>query len=260
LKVGNEQDRQGKGGVVLPPGVVQAWGLEPERRRGPKPALTLADIVAAAIDLADAEGLAAVSMQGVAKRLKFTAMSLYRYVSSKDDLLALMMDAAFGDPPPEIAGAPDWRTGCEAWAVAALERYRQHAWVLDIPISSMPMLPHQMLWLEVMLGVQRDTRLSGVEKLSVALLVSTYVMNVARLERDLLGNPQFVNADTVRQFEDQLQELLPPDTYPFLLAAVQERAFSEEEYETQEFRFGLDRILDGVEVLVRQMNHDARRG
>jgi AcrR family transcriptional regulator len=254
--VENEKDRRGKRGAMMPPGVAQAWGLEPDRKRGPKPALTLADIVQAGIDLADAEGLTAVSMQGVAKRLKFTAMSLYRYVSSKDDLLALMTDAAFGDPPPEVAGAAGWRGGCEGWAVAALERYRRHPWVLDIPISSMPMLPNQLRWLEVMLGVQRDTHLGDVEKLSVALLVSTYVMNVARLERDLIHNPHYVKADTVRQFEDQLQELLSPETYPFLLAAVKARAFSEEEYETQEFRFGLDRILDGVEVLIRQRGGD----
>ena len=82
----------------LPPAVEQLWGLRgPGRARGgPKPALSLERIVAAAVELADAGGLAALSMSRLAEKLGFTTMSLYRYVASKDDLLVLVLDAALG--------------------------------------------------------------------------------------------------------------------------------------------------------------------
>ena len=249
---GKQEQREAVGELPYPPGVAQAWGLNTQKKRGPKPALTLDAIVESAIELADEGGLAAVSMQAVAKRLHFTAMSLYRYVSAKDDLLALMMDAVFGVPPSEFREIVHWREGCQAWADGALLRYRQHPWVLDIPIAAMPMMPHQLLWLDAMLGMLRESGLTEAEKLSVALLVSTYVMNVARLERDLTSNPQFTSEQSTRQYEEQLAELLSPEQYPYLRQAVQNWAFSQEEYDQYEYRFGMDRILDGVAVLIQQ--------
>jgi AcrR family transcriptional regulator len=77
------------------------WGTVQPPTRGPKPALTLAHIVHTAVDVADADGLAAVSMRRVAEELGFTTMSLYRYVPSKEHLLELMIDAAAALPPKE---------------------------------------------------------------------------------------------------------------------------------------------------------------
>ena len=71
----------------LPRAVMIAWGMEEAPQRGPSRGLSHEKIVAAGIDLADAEGLGAVTMQAVARSLGFTTMSLYRYVSSKDELL-----------------------------------------------------------------------------------------------------------------------------------------------------------------------------
>ena len=79
---------------TLPPGLDLLWGLRESGRRGPKPLLSIDAIVAAAVRLADAEGLEAVSMARVAKELGFTTMSLYRYVTNKDELLQLMWNAS----------------------------------------------------------------------------------------------------------------------------------------------------------------------
>ena len=89
----------------LPPRLQLLWGLQERPRRGPKPGLSLERIVDAAIGLADAGGLAAVSMARVAAELGFTTMSLYRYVPTKDDLLELMVDAASGLPPADAASS-----------------------------------------------------------------------------------------------------------------------------------------------------------
>ena len=77
----------------LPAVVQRLWGAAAPRRRGPRPALSVAQIVQAALDLADAEGLAAVSMARIADAVGYTPMALYRHVSGKEELLVLMADA-----------------------------------------------------------------------------------------------------------------------------------------------------------------------
>ncbi|MEV6522678.1 TetR/AcrR family transcriptional regulator C-terminal domain-containing protein [Longispora sp. NPDC051575] len=96
------------------------WGPGPRPSRGPKPGLTLERIVAAAIAIADAEGLAAVSMQRVAGDLDFTKMSLYRYVPGKAELTALMVDAAMG-PPPDLDAAGDLDAASAPGVAGALD-------------------------------------------------------------------------------------------------------------------------------------------
>ncbi|MEV4187163.1 TetR/AcrR family transcriptional regulator, partial [Streptosporangium canum] len=102
------------------------WGTR--SRRG----LSLERIVRAAIELADAEGLAAVSMRRVAERLGFTTMSLYRHVPGKAELVDLMRDEVMGGEPD--AGAdrrPGWRAELEAWARDGLALYRRHPWLAE---------------------------------------------------------------------------------------------------------------------------------
>jgi AcrR family transcriptional regulator len=107
--------------------------------------MTLTEIVAAAVDLADASGLAGVSMSKVAKALGFTTMSLYRYVSSKDDLVILMADAALGSPPPRTGPPLPWRDALSSWTRSLLAVYREHPWITDVPISGPPAAP-QSAW------------------------------------------------------------------------------------------------------------------
>src|ERR1700750_1677919 len=119
-------------GQGLSPGIAAAWGVKTVTTKGPKPGLSLERIVAAAVRMADAEGLDAVSMNRVAKELGTGAMSLYRYVESKQELLALMIDAAIGTvPPPPAAGA--WRTRLEHWAWSTVKGMREHPWAADAP-------------------------------------------------------------------------------------------------------------------------------
>ena len=92
----------------LPPVLAIGWGLSVSPTRGPRATITATGIVDAAIGLADAEGIAAVSMARVAERVGVTTMALYRHVPSKDDLLALMFDrrdrpATAAPPAPRLA-------------------------------------------------------------------------------------------------------------------------------------------------------------
>src|ERR1700712_1908477 len=111
---------------ALTVGVQAAWGRKQRPGRGPRPELTLERIVAAGVALADADGIQAVSMSKVAAALGTGAMSLYRYVSGKDELLVLMVDAAFGEPPLRPVEPSGWRAGLTWWARTQLEAMNRH--------------------------------------------------------------------------------------------------------------------------------------
>ena len=93
----------------LPRGVALAWGVAASPQRGPKREMSVERIVEAAVEIADAEGLGAVSMAAVAARLGYTPMSLYRYVTAKDDLVLLMQEEATGLPPESVREVEGWR-------------------------------------------------------------------------------------------------------------------------------------------------------
>jgi AcrR family transcriptional regulator len=236
----------------LPPVLAVGWGLQSAPTRGPRPAMTAAGIVAASVELADADGIGAVSMAKVAERLGFTTMSLYRYVSSKDDLLALMFDAAVGDAPKR-GRRRGWRAGLRRWAEGLFAVYRLHPWALDIPITGPPALPNQLAWLDRGLAELDGTGLEIGERLSVMLLLSGYVRNVAVLTRDIAGGheragstPASVQAD----YETLLGSLVTARRFPALHAAVHGGLFTDGDPDDLEFEFGLSTILDGVAALI----------
>lgn len=238
----------------VPPLVAIAWGRTPASRRGPRAGLDVEAIVGAAIEIADADGLEAVSMAKVAERLGYTPMSLYRHVPSKNDLLALVQDAAFGDPPVD-APTGDWRAGLGTWGRDVVAAYRAHLWALDIPISGPPTMPRQVAWLERALTLLRPTDLPPAEKLSVVLLVAGYARQWAQLMRDLERGYERAGTspgDDGGGYARALADLIDADRFPAVHEAVVEGFFADDEDGVDEFEFGLGRILDGVEAHIRR--------
>jgi AcrR family transcriptional regulator len=234
----------------LPASVETAWGLRERPNRGPKPGLTLDRIVDAAIQVAVAEGLPAVSMARVAKELDTSTMSLYRYVAAKNELLALMVDGALGRPPAMDDPKETWRAGLSRWAWGCHERLRAHPWALGVPISGPPTTPNQVAWLEDGLRALRDTRLREVEKASVVLLLSGYVRSEATLTADLVATNPTLEA-VMAGYPSTLRKLTDPDRFPALHAVLDAGVFDVADDPDVEFSFGLERILDGVDTLVR---------
>jgi AcrR family transcriptional regulator len=151
------------------------------RKRGPKPALTVEQIARAAIEIADAEGLAAVSMQRVTASLGFTKMAVYRYVSSRAELIAQMIEAA-ADAPPELRPGP-WRDGLKRWAAALLEVFTRHPWLLEATVGPRKVGPRELAWLERAVHALEATALSGPERLGVAVTLTGHIRMIAEQSR-----------------------------------------------------------------------------
>jgi AcrR family transcriptional regulator len=237
-------------GTGLPASIEAAWGLREPRRKGPKPGLSLERIVAAAIDVARSEGLDAVSMSRVAAELGSSPMSLYRYVDAKDELLTLMVDAALGPP---AAGDPDegWRAGLTRFSWGFLRAMRHNPWTLRVPISGPPATPNQMAWLEDGLASLRTTGLAESEKLSVILLLSGYVRNAATLATDLEAAASAAPGEEfMPAWSALIRRLTDAEGFPALHAALGSEAFDHDDDPDDEFAFGLERVLDGIEALV----------
>jgi AcrR family transcriptional regulator len=238
----------------LPASIEAAWGLREPPRKGPKPGLTLARIVAAAVDVAATEGLACLSMKRVATELGASTMSLYRYVAAKDELLALMVDAAIGTPPPRPGAEESWRAGLSRWSWAYLAVLRRHSWALRVPITGPQVTPNLTAWIEDGLRSMRDTGLTEPEKLSVILLLSGYVRNAATLAADMgagasaSGTP----APIMPAWGRLLAQLTGPEDFPSLHAALASGVFDQDDDPEDEFSFGLERVLDGIDTLVRK--------
>jgi AcrR family transcriptional regulator len=232
----------------LPASIEEAWGLRRRPRKGPKPGLDLERIVAAAVGVAASEGIEAVSMSRVATELGSSAMSLYRYVTAKDELLALMIDAAFDAPVAPAPPDEEWRAGMTRWAWTYHDALRRHPWVLRVPISGPPVTPNQIAWLEDGLRALGGTGLTEPEKLSVILLVSGYVRNEATLAADL----QTATEPIMPRWGRQIATLTDPERFPALHAALATEVFDQDDDADDEYTFGLERVLDGIEALVRR--------
>jgi AcrR family transcriptional regulator len=233
---------------ALPPAIEMLWGARERPTRGPRRGLSLERIVSAAIDVAQAEGIGGLSMSRVAAELGAATMSLYRYVSAKDELWLLMMDAAVGRPPGPREPDDGWRAGLTRWASGLRASYQRHPWSLRIPINTPPLGPNTVAWMDDGLRCLARTPLSEQEKLSSVLLLSGFVRNEATLSLDLRsasGGEQIMPG-----YGTMLGRLIDPTVFPSLRRAIDSGSLDDDDDMDAEFDFGLARILDGIAVLV----------
>lgn len=153
------------------------WGVAGPSRRGPQARFTVQEIAAAACELADSEGLTAVSLAKLASRLELTTTALYRYVDSKDELIDLMTDQAIGAPPD--LDEHDWEQGAQLWAHALWGRYMEHRWLTEVHVAGMPRHPNRLDWMNsLLLNLDRGAVL---DPMHIALLLDSLARAFATL-------------------------------------------------------------------------------
>jgi AcrR family transcriptional regulator len=245
-----------QGATGLPASIEAAWGVRTRPSKGPRPALSLERIVAAAARVAAGDGLQAVSMGRVASDLGVSTMSLYRYVGAKDELLALMADLTFEAPPAPRGPEESWREGLSRWAWTELAVYRRNPWVLRIPISGPPVTPNAMAWLERGLDCLRDTGLGEGEKMSAMLLLTGFVRGQGMLQADIAAaqaaGAAAPESEMMASYGRLLTRLTDPERFPALHAVIAAGVFDEPDDGDFDFSFGLERVLDGIETLIEK--------
>jgi AcrR family transcriptional regulator len=237
------------------------WGHEEPGRRGPKPKHTIQDIGAAAVEVADAEGLPGVSMSAVAKRLGLTTMALYRYVDSKRDLYVAMVDSAYGAPPRRRPTGP-WRKQLQAWASGNHAALLRHPWVVQVPITEPPLAPNTLRWMERGLHAFAETPLTQQQRLSSLLLVEVYVRGQVLLSSALsegVDEPQDQRERDLR-YVSSLVQLIDEDTFPSIHTAVLSGSLQDDDdFGETEFAFGLQTVLDGIQARISSTRPKGRR-
>jgi AcrR family transcriptional regulator len=242
------------------------WRLGPGpavTSRGPKPAFTVDDIVAAATDIADGEGFEAVSMRAVGERLGRTAMAVYTYVPSKAELVDLMLDRTLEELDIGYDLTGGWRPAARRWALHSWDFYLRHPWVHQISTARPVLGPGTYASMERAAEVFASTGLGAADVLKVVGTVSGFVVGMTRQISELREASRAVGQTELEWWtqQSQLMTELVPDVgrrYPRLAAADADGAFDvehePEQYLEQEarngFEFGLERLLDGIEAYV----------
>ncbi|MER7247205.1 TetR/AcrR family transcriptional regulator [Kribbella sp. NPDC000426] len=219
------------------------WSKPSPPSRGPKPAVTLAGIAEAGIRIADAEGLDAVSMQRIAGELPVTKMALYRYVPGKTELIAVMSDLAMG-PPPDRPDLP-WREALYTWTMDLYDGFMRHPWLLLSTVGRRLLGPNELTWMERGIGALTGTGLTGGEQMDSILVITSHVRNIAQQSTTFPGHTTGL---TEEDMQETLTQILTTEAerFPHLTMAMRTAAGSE----NQGLEFGLQRILDGLELLI----------
>lgn len=232
--------------MEIPADLRRLWRLPTSTRLGRPAELDVDRVVAAAVDLADTDGLDGVTLQKVAQTLGVTKMSLYRHVGSKDELAELMFDHASGQAP-DLAADLGWREGVRRWATGIRARYAEHPWMADMPITGPPRGPNAIGWMDAMLRVLRDSGLDVGTRLGVLSVVSGYLRNAIVQERQFERRSGVSQAEVEQDYGRALAGLVDPARFPDVAEVFAASVF---EQPTDEVAFGLELILDGVAAAI----------
>ncbi|MFC4120917.1 TetR/AcrR family transcriptional regulator [Nonomuraea zeae] len=233
-----------------------------EVRPGPKPGLSVDEIVDAAIDLADSEGMAALSMRKVGERLGRTGMALYTYVPSKGELVDLMYDKAMAELPSGYDLSGGWRPAVSSWAEHALACYVRHPWVLQVSQARPVLGPNEFAALESVVGILRETGLRPSRLRGVVALLFDFVRGAAKTvaESRLAPSATGVSDEEWWQARSQLLEEVAPGfatRFPMVtwVESEDDEPPTDEPYLERRvgetFAVGLRVLLDGIEAAAK---------
>jgi AcrR family transcriptional regulator len=214
----------------------------------------IADFVAVATEILDEEGPAGLSMRAVSSRLGVRTMATYTF-ANKDDLIALVVDRAYRDMYPRRSRPVGWRRGLTQIAAANRALGLEHPWLADLQAVRSLMGPHELQKRERELARLEAAPLTDVEKDQVLTQVLLHVAGMTRIEAALRRERRDTGLDDAQWWltiMPTLEPIVDPQAFPLAvrvgLAARDARAG--EFWGDEAFAFGLDRLLDGIGVLI----------
>ena len=207
------------------------------RKRSP---LSRDRVLRAALELADEGGIGALTMQAIGRRLGVEAMSLYRHVRNKDDILDGIVDLVFAEIELP-ADRSSWRLVLRARSISTRAALRRHPWAITLMESRMAPGPSNLRSHDEMLAVLLDAGFSAAMATHASNLVDSYVLGFALQETSF----PFSNAEELAAVGEELLAQVPGDEYPSFVRVGAELLASGFDYGA-EFEYGLDLILDGI--------------
>ncbi|WP_405018411.1 TetR/AcrR family transcriptional regulator C-terminal domain-containing protein [Kitasatospora sp. NBC_00070] len=232
-------------------------GGAPAGGRGPRPGLSVDAVVRAALELADAEGLDAVSMRRVAQQLGVTPMTLYTYVPGKAELLDLMLDTLFQRMPrPVDAGAP-WRERVTAVAEANRALHLAHPWVAALPATRPPLGPGLIAKYDHELSAFDGLGLPDLDLDAALAHLLDFVRSTARTALEARAaerDSTMSDADWWEANAPILAKVFDPERFPLAtrIGAAAGEAHQGAYSADHAYEFGLRRVLDGFAALIAE--------
>lgn len=211
----------------------------PARRPGRPPRVSRDQVLDAALAIADEGGLAAITMASVGARLGVEAMSLYRHIGNKEQMLDGLVDRVFAEI--EVArDAEDWRAAMRRRAISAQAALRRHPWAIGLMESRAQPGPATLAHHDANVGVLLDAGFTGRETTRIYNLIDSYVYGFALQEATL----PFSTPEEMASLSEQMLAAVA-DAYPHLGAVQRELVGSGFVY-ADEFEAGLDIILGAL--------------
>lgn len=199
-------------------------------------------VLGAAIDLADAGGIDALTMRGLAQELGVEAMSLYHHVAGKDDILEGIADLVVSEIELPAPGA-EWKGSLRATAISAHEVFLRHRWGASLVLSARGGSEARMRYMDAILGTFREAGLSAEMTDHAYHALESHIMGFTLWEVGMsLGT-----AEELRVLATAYLENIDRDEFPYIVEHIHQHLKPRNPEDEGAFAFGLDLILDGLE-------------
>lgn len=237
------------------------WEDRTPPTRGPKPGLTPDEVVQAAIQIADEDGLAALTMAAVAAKLGCGTMSLYRYFPNKEALYDAIVDAGMGLPPAPVEPREHWRTELANWSRAKRAMLCARPWLAELPFVAAPHGPNWLSWLEAATAALSRAGLDAADTGQMLSVIDGFTrgasdtaISLAKARARGTSDEEWaaaVGADLGRAIGDP--------RFPAFAALITAPSTGHPRTLDESYDFCLDRVLDGIEVYVKAVKAKGRR-
>lgn len=241
------------------------WRAQVEQtpKPGPKQGLTVDEIIAAAIAVADEHGMVALSMRAVGERLGRTGMALYTYVPSKSELVDLMYDTVLAEAHRDYDLGDGWRPALTAWATDLWDFYLRHPWVLQVSQARPVLGPNEYVVLDTVLGIMFETGLDVARLRPLTGALFQLVRGMAQVVAEAREASAATGTGEDEWWYERsaaLEELAGDfgTRFPMVTKLAQTGAFSprketepyQEQLAAEAFHAGLETLLDGIAAAV----------
>ena len=211
--------------------------------RGRRVPLSRERVLGAALALVDAGGHEALSMRNLGKQLDVEAMSLYKHVANKEDILDGLVDIVFSEITVPSPGEVDWKGALRRRAISVRAALNRHRWAVGLMEGRLVPGPASLRHHDAVMGCLREAGFPFRAAVHALSVMDAYIYGFALQEKNL----PFERPDQVSEvMEIQRRQVPDMDDYPYLVEVATEMAEAGYDYAT-EFEFGLDLILDALE-------------